>query len=572
MPALAPHPTLANPSMQRITVQTAHPLFTVTATRAIEQAAACVLPQHTLMQRAGLAVARLAQALAPHARTVWIACGAGNNGGDGLEAAAQLQATGRKVIVTWLGSPDHAPADALAAFHRAMASGVAWSTEPPGDWATIDLCVDALLGIGLSSSTQALNRNPDARLQTCLGALQRSTAPVLAVDVPSGLDADTGKFAPGFASASGATGAGGPRRTPANTSQRYTLSLLTLKPGLFTADGRDASGQVWFDDLGVTLPGAPSAWLCGPGTQAPRAHASHKGSYGDVAVVGGEGLSLRGMGMTGAALLAASAALHSGAGRVLVALLDDGQQPFAVQQPELMFRRFDALDLERLTVVCGCGGGIAVVRVLPDVLHRAHQLVLDADALNAIASDGQLEDLLVARGLRAQVTVLTPHPLEAARLLRCTTADVQADRMAAAVQLAERFRCVVVLKGSGTVIAGPGLVPGINPTGNARLATAGTGDVLAGMLGAYLACLSVALGELQRAIGGVGRAAPPIRDGETLTHRAPSTLADADEPHPRSEAVDAWEAACAAVHAHGLAADRWPGGTALTARALAEKL
>lgn len=507
--------------MHRITAHQPHPLFHTAATRRIEQAAATALPPHTLMQRAGLAVAQLAQALAPHARTVWIACGPGNNGGDGLEAAMHLRRQGRNVVLTWLGHPDKAPPDAKASWQRAQAAGVAWADAPPADLGPQDLCIDALLGIGASSSPQGPIRVPEARLVACLQALQHSPAPVLAVDLPSGLDADTGQFAAGFAPPAA------PHHHPHMPSPaRHTLSLLTLKPGLFTAAGRDAAGQVWWDDLGAD-PGheAPMAWLCGPPLPTHRTHASHKGSYGDVAVVGGEGLATRGMGMAGAALLAASAALHSGAGRVLVALLDEGHLQLDLQQPELMFRRFDALALEQLTVVCGCGGGQAIASVLPEVIARAARLVLDADALNTVATEAALHALVVARGQHGQPTVITPHPLEAARLLGLTTAEVQANRLDAAQQLADQFNCVAVLKGSGTVIAAPDRVPAVNPTGNARLATAGTGDVLAGMVGAHLAAGASGL-----------------------------------------------RAASEAVYQHGQVADAWPAGPALTASALARRV
>jgi hydroxyethylthiazole kinase-like uncharacterized protein yjeF len=139
--------------------------------------------------------------------------------------------------------------------------------------------------------------------------------------------------------------------------------------------------------------------------------------------------------------------------------------------------------LARSTVVCGCGGGEAVRDVLPRLLTLAQRLVLDADALNAVATDPMLATLLIARAARGLGTVLTPHPLEAARLAGATTAEIEADRLRAAQTLAERFRCVVVLKGSGSIIAAPGRAPRINPTGNAALATGGTGDVLAGWLG-----------------------------------------------------------------------------------------
>ncbi len=502
--------------MHLITPQQPHPLFNTAATRRLEQQAAAALAPHTLMQRAGLAVARLARALAPHARTVWIACGPGNNGGDGLEAAMHLQRDGRRVVVTWLGTPEQAPADARQSWQRAQAAGVTWADAAPPGMTAADLCIDALLGIGVTSTT---TRAPDSRMLALLATLQHNPAPVLAVDLPSGLDADTGQFAAGFALPA-------PPASRNTHKPRHTLSLLTLKPGLFTAAGRDAAGSVWLDDLGASPQSEPpTAWLAGPALPAPRNHASHKGSYGDVAVVGGEGLAARGLGMTGAALLAASAALHAGAGRVLVALLDDGQMAIDMAQPELMFRRFGALALEQLTVVCGCGGGEAVRAVLPAVLARAARLVLDADALNAVASDAALRAGLMSRTERGLPTVLTPHPLEAARLLGLPTAEVQADRLNAAQQLAEQFDCVAVLKGSGTVTAAPGHPPTINPTGNARLATAGTGDVLAGMVGAHLAA-----------------------------------------------GVEARRAALEAVYIHGLAADHWPAGRTLTASALARHI
>jgi len=173
-------------------------------------------------------------------------------------------------------------------------------------------------------------------------------------------------------------------------------------------------------------------------------------------------------------------------------------------------------------VVCGCGGGTAVHDLLPRVLAEARALVLDADALNAIAGDGALQALLGARARAGRATVLTPHPLEAARLLGTGAAEVQADRLHAAQRLAERFGATVVLKGSGTLVTAAGETPVINPTGNARLATAGTGDVLAGMIGATLAA---------------GR--------------------------------PAMVAACEAVWLHGDRADRWPAGLPLTAGALA---
>ena len=480
--------------MDRITPGRAWPLFDVESTRRIEQAAASALPPHTLMQRAGLAVARLALALAPHARTVCVACGPGNNGGDGLEAAAWLRQWGKAVVVTWLGDETRAPADALASLARARAAGAAFADEPP---LAPDLIIDALLGIGAHRPLDGRGALWSVQMQ--VHHLQAGV-PVLAVDLPSGLDADTGHGV--------------------SVQATHTLSLLTLKPGLFTAQGRDAAGQVWLDDLDVTPPQPPVAHLSPAPLAQARPHASHKGSWGDVAVVGGA------PGMTGAALLAASAALHAGAGRVFVGLLDGGSLAVDAHQPELMFRPLDQLDFPAHHLACGCGGGEAVRAVLPRALSSAASLVLDADALNAIAQDAVLEALLVARAARAdRPTVLTPHPLEAARLLGTTAAAVQADRLEAARLMVERFGCVVVLKGSGTVVAGPGALPCINPTGNARLATAGTGDVLAGMVAAGMAC-----------------------------------------------GLPAFEAAADAVYAHGAVADGWPPRQVLTADALARGL
>ena len=445
--------------MQRITSATAADLFDIAATRRIEQAASAALPAHTLMQRAGLAVARLAMAIAPHARTIWVACGPGNNGGDGFEAAAQLRHRGFFPVVTFLGDEGRLPPDAKASLQRARDAGVTFATTPPS---AFELAIDALLGIGSA-------RPPDGTMADWLEQMHASGQPVLCVDVPSGLNADTGTLPRGA--------------SHARAAARSCITFLTLKPGLFTAQGRDAAGTVWFDDLGCgAFRDHPVARIAGAPDAQPREHASHKGSYGDVAVIGGAS------GMAGAALLAGSAALHGGAGRVFVGLLDPSAAPVDTAQPELMLRDARTLDLSNMTAVCGCGGAEAVRELLPRVLSTAAALVLDADALNAIAADNTLQAQLASRGKIGSPTVITPHPLEAARLLGRSVGEVQGDRMAAARELAARFGVVAVLKGSGTVIAGAGqTTPVINLTGNARLATAGTGDVLAGMIGAALA-------------------------------------------------------------------------------------
>ena len=484
------------------------------------------------MQRAGLSLARLTLALAPHARCIWVACGPGNNGGDGFEAAHQLHLAGKKVVVTWTGMPQGKtlPADAAASLQRALRAGLVVSDSPPQNH---DFCIDALLGLGARTDLQ---RAGMAEIMDCLRVMQSSGVPRLCVDLPSGLNADTGQSPLQHAlderkGDSTKNPLNEIRNTPesianyAHTTSApavFTLTFLVLKPGLFTAMGRDCAGEVWLDDLGVAdiselaslnevqavpqlqpstdhrlqgkqSPALPAAWLLGSASKnhlyrAAATHASHKGSFGDVAVVGGEsGLTSH---MAGAALLAARGALHAGAGRVFVTLLAESsatELAVDVHQPELMFRSMEALDLKQQVLVCGCGGGQAVKAVLAPLLLQAHRLVLDADALNAISQDITLQSLLTARQGRNLATVLTPHPLEAARLLGRSAVQVQADRLGAARQLVDLYGCAVVLKGSGSIVAAPGRTSAINSSGNALLATAGTGDVLAGMLGAYIA-------------------------------------------------------------------------------------
>ena len=455
--AIGPQPVL--PSQQ------SWPLFDTASSRLIEQAALAAAPPQALMACAGLAVARLALAVAPQARRVWVAAGPGNNGGDGLVAARHLHAAGLQVRLSLTGDATRLPADAAHALVAAQQAGVVINagldTRPDHSAWHADLAIDALLGLGSS-------RAPTGAIAAAVGQLNQLKRPVLAVDLPTGLCADTGR-----------------RLGETAVQASHTLALLTLKPGLFTAHGREHAGRIWLDTLGInpaTVP--PSAQLIGPETLRRllpgRSHGQHKGIFGDVLVLAGAS------GMGGAALLAARAALTAGAGRVYLCRLDGVLAPDG-QRPELMPRSLAAaLDvalLGRATVVCGCGGGSAVAAVLPSVLVHAARLVLDADALNHIAADISLQHLLRARAAGQLPTVLTPHPLEAARLLGLGTAAVQADRLGHAQALAERLQAVVVLKGSGTVITAPGQLPAINPTGNARLGTAGSGDVLAGWLG-----------------------------------------------------------------------------------------
>ena len=498
--------------MRALNPQRREALHDSAATRALEQALAAALPPHTLMARAGEAVARLALALHPHARRIWVACGPGNNGGDGLIAALHLQRSApagwREIWVTHDAELTRLPADAAWALREALAGGLTIQHGPPD---SADLVIDALLGLGARALAH------DALAQR-VHQVRGHAAPLLCVDTPSGLNPDTGQDAAGL--------------TPRHRAPD-TLSLLSLKPGLFTADGRDAAGRVWFEPLQAeAITQAACAHWGGADSRAQGKqhdpHVGHKGRYGDVAVLGGQLPGPGATGMAGAAVLAARAALHAGAGRVYLALVGDGPAPtHDPMSPELMLRTpaslFTPDSGASRVLVAGCGGGTAVRAWLPAALGSAAPMVLDADALNAIAQDAALAQSLRERGERAALSVLTPHPLEAARLLGTDTATLMGDRLRHAQALADRFAATVVLKGSGSVVAAPSQRPWINATGNARLATAGTSDVLAGLIGAALA-------------------------------RSPA---------------DALRAVCNAVAQHGALADAWPAASSLTADVLA---
>lgn len=483
------------------------------------------------MESAGLAIAKLAMAIEPFAHCHWIFCGPGNNGGDGLEAATHLQAWGQRVQVVLWRPLSKRPTDSEKALNKVQSLAIAIQDHLPlpSELQANDLIIDALLGVGIrdkADTNAGLEQAHPPRLEDWIADIYAYGPSVLAVDIPSGLNANTGNFQD-------------KKLQGISIRATHTLQLLNAKPGCFTAHGRDACGTLWLENLGteVLQENTPSAALLNhqPLPSISSLHASHKGSFGDVAVVGGESLNVRGMGMTGAVDLAASAALHAGSGRVMTCFLSDEsseqnpQQPspeFALYHnpnlPEIMPRSFKALHLSSGVVVCGCGGGIAIQKVLPQILQQSTHLVLDADALNAISQDTWLQELLKKRSTLKLTTVITPHPLEAARLLTTDTTHIQQDRIKSAQSLAARFDCTVVLKGSGTVIAQTAHTPVINPTGSARLATAGTGDVLAGVVGARLA-----------------------------------------------QGLSGFDAACAAVFEHGQAADLFEGAS-LTAGTLAQ--
>ncbi len=444
-------------------------LYCLSDIRSIELAAQATLPPGSLMQRAGTASAELALSLLPKSdapHRILVLAGPGNNGGDALDAAARL-CHSCDVAILLFADPATLPTDARLAHERALHSSAEFldvdevASALQGDWS---LVLDGLFGIGLS-------RPIAGALHAVIAQLNQQAMPVLALDIPSGLDADTGNVVGGKDGIAVCAG--------------HTITFIGDKPGLHTADGRDHAGDVSVAalDIDIALFPPTRAWLNDADlfihALQPRRQNTHKGSFGDVAIVGGA------QGMTGAALLAGRAAAMCGAGRTYIAFA--GEAPaLDLEQPELMCRKAQEFDFSTATLVVGTGLGVssAAKALVTNALASRHAIVVDADALNIIAQDPVLQQTLAAR---SAASVLTPHPLEAARLLGVTSAEIQSDRVAAARLLAQRLESIVVLKGSGSVIAGPDGLVAINPTGNPGLATAGSGDVLAGVCGALLA-------------------------------------------------------------------------------------
>jgi ADP-dependent NAD(P)H-hydrate dehydratase / NAD(P)H-hydrate epimerase len=452
------------------------PLYTVAELRVLEQTAEATLPAHTLMARAGAAAARFLVDRATHDGSstgnlpIWIIAGPGNNGGDALVAAAELHRVGIAVEVCM--PVEVKPDDARWALGVARAAGVTISAEPPPSFDGYGWLVDGMFGIGLARPLEGVFAHVADRLS------ERScdSGRVLALDIPSGLDSDTGN----------AVGPG------AVVTATETIAFIGAKPGLYTASGRDFAGTVTVAPIGLDVDmntAAPGPIrLNAPALFAPcfpaRSHSTHKGTYGSLSVIGGD------TGMCGAPILAARAALHTGAGKVHVAFIGAGSPAYDPPHPELMLHAADTLRLDTmdaLAIGCGMGDTQRATEALGRALRVDAPKLIDADALNLVAREAGLAAEVAARGAAGDLCVLTPHPLEAARLLGCDAATIQKDRLAAARALAARFSSVVVLKGAGTVIAAPDGRVAINPTGSAALATGGTGDVLGGIIGALLA-------------------------------------------------------------------------------------
>lgn len=410
------------------------PIYLTSEIRRIEQAAGEVSPP--LMERAGAAAAELAMRLMPETgKDVLVLAGPGNNGGDARIAAARLQEKFFRVTIAT--HPREVPLDK------------SWG-----------LLIDGLFGIGLA-------RDVTGDYANLVDYANRQRCPVLALDVPSGIQSDTGQM---LGCAVRAT---------------HTLSFIALKPGLLTLDGPDHCGEVSVAGLGLDAQSFPkaAAWVASPalfgGILKARPRNFHKGTAGSVGILGGA------RGMTGAALLAGRAALKLGAGRVYVGLLENLLVDPA--SPELMLRHADGVlgqDLDAIVAGPGLGRTEHAATLVGAALSSEMRCVLDADALNLMADD---ENLRRACERRSADTLLTPHPAEAARLLSLTTAQVQADRIAAARALARGYNAHVVLKGNGSILVARDGHLFINTSGNPGMASAGMGDVLSGILGALLA-------------------------------------------------------------------------------------
>jgi len=432
------------------------------------------IPGEVLMERAGGAAYRLLRERWPDAADVTVVCGVGNNGGDGCVVARLARSEGLTVRVLLLGDAEKVRGDALTMLERCRAAGV----EPQpfrGLPRQTGVIVDAVLGTGLE-------REVSGAWAAVLEAVNSHPAPVLAIDIPSGLHADSGRIL-GTAVQADAT-----------------ISFIGLKQGLFTGRGPDCCGEVRFDGLEVPariysrqiLAARRIDWAQQAALLQPRRRSAHKGDFGHVLVVGGA------PGYAGAALMAAEAALRCGAGLVSLATHPQHAAQMAAVRPELMCRAVESATdlsalLERATVVAvgpGLGGSDWARELLGAVLAASLPLVVDADALNLLAGSGRRRDNWV----------LTPHPGEAGRLLGITSAEIQQDRFAAVRRLMQTYGGVAVLKGAGTLVQGDSTrPPAVCSDGNPGMASGGMGDLLTGLVAGCMATSAESGLELEEA-------------------------------------------------------------------------
>lgn len=442
---------------------------------------------YELMCRAATAVVADAREHFPSAQHWLVLCGPGNNGGDGYVVARLAAALGINVTVCALLDPEKLKGDAATAYDDWRATGAELAQWPlPGE-TRFDLALDALLGTGIDREVSGVFR-------TAIDYLNQLDCPRLAIDIPSGLNADTGRVM-GCA-----------------VQARNSVTFVGRKRGMYTADGPDYCGSITFNDLDIPPAAAAKQSTCSGDLLSshflteilkPRTLNSHKGSFGHVLAVGGI------EGMSGAIRLCGEAALRSGAGRVTLVTDPVHAGLINLDRPELMVKATNGDDewLSRsgrdhvVAVGPGLGSTSWSESLLNTCLGMQSALVVDADGLNLLARQSpQL-------AIRRDHWILTPHPAEAARLLDCEVVEIQQNRVLAATTIARRFNACVVLKGCGSIVANPLGEYAICSRGNPGMATAGSGDVLTGvivaLLGQGLSCYDAAkAGVLAHAMAG----------------------------------------------------------------------
>jgi len=448
-----------NASMNRL-----QGLYSVAQVRAFDAHAIQVqgVPGYTLMRRAGEGALRALRTRWPTAMRIGVVAGGGNNGGDGYVVARFARAAGLEASVLAVVPVSRLQGDARRAADDYVAGGGAVQPFASAALAGAEVVVDALLGTGLHERVRE-------DLLAVIAAINASGKPVLALDLPSGLDGDSG-LALGDA-------------VRADT----TITFVARKCGLYLGDGPEYAGRVLCDELEVRPPEGPDSAAVveclDEGDIAlalpRRGRAANKGDFGRVLIIAG------GAGMAGAARLAGEACLRSGAGLVTVATAPENVTAIVAGRPELICVGVAGAGelaglLAAASVVAvgpGLGQGAWARAVLEAALQAGKPLVLDADALNLLAAAGRKPPAHA---------VLTPHPGEAGRLLGIRSTEVQADRLSALRRLVGHSEGVVVLKGAGTLIGAPGRTPALCTRGNPGMAAPGMGDVLTGMIAAIL--------------------------------------------------------------------------------------
>lgn len=419
------------------------------------------IPGYDLMQRAGKAAFEIMQTAWPRAIKIVVICGSGNNGGDGYVLARYAHEAGKTVSLLSVGKSD-LKGDAKKAAQEFLTTGLKVSDFSSETLVQADVVVDAIFGTGL-------DREIDVETKHMIEEINRCNVPVLSIDIPSGLNADTGQ----------------PMGCAVQAD--ITVSFIGLKQGMFTGEGRACTGKVIFNDLDVpddVYASVPAEVMRVEYDQLSsllpeRPRTAHKGYFGHVLIIGGDG------GFIGAVCMAGEAAARTGAGLVSIATRADHASVISTYRPELMSHGIETPVqltplLEKASVVAigpGLGQGQWAASLLSRVLETELPVVVDADALNLLAKDP----------VKNNNWILTPHPGEAARLLDCSSKHIQTDRFASARELQQRYSGVVVLKGSGTIIVNREGDTVVCTAGNPGMASGGMGDVLTGVIAGLVA-------------------------------------------------------------------------------------